>query len=71
MAYETNLSRNMNTAFLNGDMKPRWSLEHRSSPPRNLPDTTPDDIDIEKNGFTGIQETSPGGPHFGLAPRRG
>lgn len=38
MAYEICFSRDMITTFLNGDMKPRWSLERRTPPPHNLPD---------------------------------
>ncbi|KAJ5117560.1 hypothetical protein N7448_011192 [Penicillium atrosanguineum] len=56
-------------AFLNGDMKPRWALEQRVEPPRwalgqrvdpgrNLPETTADDIDIEEDGFIGLQDIS-------------
>ncbi|KAJ5849949.1 hypothetical protein N7455_009805 [Penicillium solitum] len=61
----------MITAFLNGNMKPRWSLEQRTPPLHNLPDMTPDDIDIEENGFIDIQETNPDDPPFELGLRRG
>ncbi|KAJ5288016.1 hypothetical protein N7478_003702 [Penicillium angulare] len=43
-------------AFLNGDMKPRWALEQRVLPGKNLPETTADDIDIEEDGFIGLKE---------------
>ena len=42
-------------AFLNGNMKPRRALGQRALPPKNLPDTTADDIDIEEDGFIGLQ----------------
>ncbi|KAJ5698286.1 hypothetical protein N7462_000291 [Penicillium macrosclerotiorum] len=42
-------------AFLNGNMKPRRALEQRAFPPKNLPDTTADDIDTEEDGFIGLQ----------------
>jgi hypothetical protein len=55
-------------AFLNGDMKPRWALEQRVKPRwalkqrvhpgKNLPETTADDIDIEEDGFIGLQDIS-------------
>lgn len=48
-----NLDNPQTPAFLNGNMKPRWVLGQRSRPPRNLPDTTADDIDIEEDGFIG------------------
>ncbi|CAI7614964.1 unnamed protein product [Penicillium discolor] len=41
--------------FLNGNMKPRRALGQRALPPKNLPDTTADDIDIEEDGFIGLQ----------------
>jgi hypothetical protein len=53
-------------AFLNGDMKPRWSLDQRVPPPENLPDTTADDIDIEEDGFIGIEKTELDDSHFAL-----
>ncbi|KAJ5256984.1 hypothetical protein N7478_013088 [Penicillium angulare] len=43
-------------AFLNGDMKPRWALSQRLPPPKDIPNTTADDIDIEEDGFIGIEE---------------
>lgn len=43
-------------AFLNGDMKPRWALRQRVEPGKNLPETTADDIDIEEDGFIGVQD---------------
>ncbi|KAJ5685671.1 hypothetical protein N7536_008290 [Penicillium majusculum] len=43
------------SAFLNGNMKPRRALGQRALPPKNLPDTTADDIDIEEDGFIGLQ----------------
>ncbi|KAF3392436.1 hypothetical protein F1880_008907 [Penicillium rolfsii] len=43
-------------AFLNGNMKPRRALGQRVFPPKNLPDTTADDIDIEEDGFIGMKE---------------
>ncbi|KAJ5726217.1 uncharacterized protein N7483_007574 [Penicillium malachiteum] len=45
-------------AFLNGDMKPRWALGQRVHPGKNLPETTADDIDIEEDGFIGLQDIS-------------
>lgn len=55
-------------AFLNGDMKPRWALEQRVQPrwafeqrfhpSKDLPETTADDIDIEEDGFIGLQDIS-------------
>ncbi|KAJ5818248.1 hypothetical protein N7474_003839 [Penicillium riverlandense] len=42
-------------AFLNGNMKPRRALGQRALPPKNLPDTTADDIDIEEDGFIGLE----------------
>ncbi|KAJ5560126.1 hypothetical protein N7513_002525 [Penicillium frequentans] len=45
-------------AFLNGDMKPRWALGQRVYPGKNLPETTADDIDIEEDGFIGLQDIS-------------
>jgi hypothetical protein len=59
-------------AFLNGDMKPRWALGQRVKPQwalvglkgqrvdpgKNLPETTADDIDIEEDGFIGLQDIS-------------
>ncbi|KAJ5689264.1 hypothetical protein N7462_003656 [Penicillium macrosclerotiorum] len=47
-------------AFLNGDMKPRWALGQRVYPGKNLPETTADDIDIEEDGFIGLQDISLG-----------
>lgn len=43
-------------AFLNGDMKPRWALGQRVHPGKNLPETSADDIDIEEDGFIGLQD---------------
>jgi hypothetical protein len=45
-------------AFLNGDMKPRWALGQRVCPGKNLPETTADDIDIEEDGFIGLEDAS-------------
>ncbi|KAJ5686563.1 hypothetical protein N7536_009182 [Penicillium majusculum] len=45
-------------AFLNGDMKPRWALGQRVHPGKNLLETTADDIDIEEDGFIGLQDIS-------------
>ncbi|KAJ5256642.1 hypothetical protein N7478_012746 [Penicillium angulare] len=45
-------------AFLIGDMKPRWALGQRVYPGKNLPETTADDIDIEEDGFIGLQGIS-------------
>lgn len=42
-------------AFLNGNSKPRRALEQRVLPPKNLADTTADDIDIEEDGFIGLK----------------
>ncbi|KAJ5375876.1 hypothetical protein N7517_007882 [Penicillium concentricum] len=44
--------------FLNGDMKPRWTLGQRVLPGKNLPETTADDIDIEEDGFIGFEDVS-------------
>ncbi|CAG7937258.1 unnamed protein product [Penicillium salamii] len=43
-------------AFLNGNMKFRRALCQRVLPPKNLSDTTADDIDIEEDGFIGLKE---------------
>ncbi|KAJ5709652.1 hypothetical protein N7493_009943 [Penicillium malachiteum] len=43
-------------AFLNGDMKPRWALGQRVQAGKNLPETTADDIDIEEDGFIGLED---------------
>lgn len=53
-----NLENPQTPAFLNGNMKPRWALEQRARPPKNIPDTTADDIDIEEDGFIGLEDTS-------------
>ncbi|KAJ5320621.1 hypothetical protein N7508_000904 [Penicillium antarcticum] len=37
-------------------MKPRRALGRHVLPPKNLPDTTADDIDIEEDGFIGLKE---------------
>ncbi|KAJ5412945.1 hypothetical protein N7465_005250 [Penicillium sp. CMV-2018d] len=55
-------------AFLSGDMKPRWRLDQRVPPPENLPYTTPDDIDIEEDGFIGIEKMELDDSHFELGP---
>lgn len=57
-------------AFIHGNMKPRRALEQRVLPPKNLPDTTADDIDIEEDGFIGLKEnvsTIDRGTKFGPA----
>lgn len=51
-----NLDTPHTPAFLNGNMKPRRALGRRVLPPKNLPDTTADDIDIEEDGFIGLEE---------------
>ncbi|KAJ6178058.1 hypothetical protein N7519_008519 [Penicillium mononematosum] len=51
-----NLESPQAPAFLNGNMKPRRALGGRVLPPKNLPDTTADDIDIEEDGFIGLKE---------------
>ncbi|KAJ5514787.1 hypothetical protein N7463_004339 [Penicillium fimorum] len=51
-----NLESPQAPAFLNGNMKPRRALGQRVLPPKNLPDTTADDIDIEEDGFIGLKE---------------
>ncbi|KAJ5212101.1 uncharacterized protein N7498_003747 [Penicillium cinerascens] len=51
-----NLESPQTPAFLNGDIKPRWALEQRAPPPKNIPDTTADDIDIEEDGFIGLED---------------
>jgi hypothetical protein len=43
-------------AFLNGNMKFRRALGRRVLLPKNLPDTTADDINIEEDGFIGLKE---------------
>ncbi|KUM58846.1 hypothetical protein ACN42_g8309 [Penicillium freii] len=52
-----NLDTPHTPAFLNGNMKPRRALGRRVLPPKNLPDTTADDIDIEEDGFIGLDES--------------
>ena len=42
-------------AFITGNMKPRRALGQRVIPPKNLSDTTADDIDIEEDGFIGLR----------------
>jgi hypothetical protein len=51
-----NLESPQAPAFLNGNMKPRRALGRRVLPPKNLPDTTADDIDIEEDGFIGLEK---------------
>ena len=51
-----NLDSPLTPAFLNGNMKPRRALGQRVLPLENLPDTTADDIDIEEDGFIGLEE---------------
>lgn len=51
-----NLENPQTPVFLNGNMKPRRALRQRVLPPKNLPDTTADDIDIEEDGFIGLKE---------------
>lgn len=51
-----NLENPQAPAFLNGNMKPRRALARRVLPPKNLPDTTADDIDIEEDGYIGLKE---------------
>ena len=51
-----NLKNPQAPAFLNGNMKPRRALGRRVPPPKNLPDTTADDIDIEEDGYIGLKE---------------
>lgn len=53
-----NLESAQTPAFLNGDMKPRPALGQRVLPPDNLPATTADDIDIEEDGFIGLESLS-------------
>lgn len=36
-------------------MKPRRALGQRVLPPKNLPDTTADDTDIEEDGYIGLE----------------
>ncbi|KAJ5782994.1 hypothetical protein N7457_004768 [Penicillium paradoxum] len=54
-------------AFLQGEMKPRWSLEKRT-PSQDLPITSADGIYIEQNGVIGIEATAPDDSHFVLGP---
>jgi hypothetical protein len=51
-----NLESPQAPVFLNGNMKPRRALGRRVLPPKNLPVTTADDIDIEEDGFIGLKE---------------
>ncbi|CAG8199224.1 unnamed protein product [Penicillium salamii] len=51
-----NLESPQTPAFLNGNIKPRRALGQRTLPPTNLPDTTADDIDIEEDGFIGLED---------------
>ncbi|KAJ5516425.1 hypothetical protein N7527_007985 [Penicillium freii] len=51
-----NLDTPHTPAFLKGNMKPRRALGRRVLPPKNLPDTTAGDIDIEEDGFIGLDE---------------
>ncbi|KAJ5219932.1 hypothetical protein N7468_009136 [Penicillium chermesinum] len=53
-----NLESPQTPAFLNGNMKPRWALEQRACPPKNIPDTTADDIDLEEDGFIGLEDVN-------------
>ncbi|KAJ6103108.1 hypothetical protein N7486_005535 [Penicillium sp. IBT 16267x] len=57
-------------AFLNGDMKPRWSLDQRFPPPKDLPNTSADDIDIEEDGFIGIEEIEIDQARYHLGPEQ-
>ncbi|KAJ5659899.1 hypothetical protein N7507_006350 [Penicillium longicatenatum] len=52
--------------YLNGDMKPR----KRVLPPHNVPDISPDDIDIEEDGFIGLEKTEPDTTRFDLGPEQ-
>ncbi|CAG8933970.1 unnamed protein product [Penicillium salamii] len=62
-----NLENPQTPAFLNGNMKPRQALAQRALPPKNLPDTTAEDIDIEEDGFIGLENFSLGG-HANIGP---
>lgn len=53
-----NLESPQTPAFLTGNMKPRKALAQRALPPTNLPDTTADEIDIEEDGFIGLEDLS-------------
>ncbi|KAJ5096801.1 hypothetical protein N7456_007522 [Penicillium angulare] len=50
-----NLETPQTLACLKGNMKPAWALDQRRRPPVNLPDETADDIDLEEDGFIGLE----------------
>lgn len=50
-----NLETPQTPACLNGNVKPAWALDQRRRPPVNLPGETADDIDLEEDGFIGLE----------------